>query len=385
MNKLIFIILLSVAMLCSFSCTQKNNYMGYDQDVVIVMDTIPNALTLERSFTDTIGIYSSNNVMLTGNFNGVKTRSLMRFGILPDTTWLDSTFFESCEILFERKSEFEPAIDIHAYKLLVDWSVGSTKWDSITASDFEDFPTPVEFTADADSFYIPFDPAVVEDWIINDSLNYGMLLDAPGAVENFVEFYTSNSSDNAPKLRIVAVGDETGHRDTLMLSASKDTFIGFDENMGKNYDPGILTIANLPPSALVVKVHVDSIYSHIGISLDQLQQYSFNLAQAQIDSNIVESAYVDNDYIPILPRYISDLQTDENTYISPTPTSYFIKGDSLSFITVTTLLEGIIRGDLSNPYIAFMSTQQNKDYSYVDFFENSALPLSIIYTKPVLE
>ncbi len=373
-----------VLMIVISSCTQKNNYMGYDQDVVIVSDTISNAITLERSFTDTIGIYSSNSVMLCGNFNGVKTRSLMRFGALPDTTWLDSTSFESCEILFERKSHLETDINIHAYKLLIDWSVGTTKWDSI-GTEFEDFPTPFEFVADADSFYIPFDQTIIEDWIINDTLNYGMLLDAPLAAENFVEFYTFNSNDKGPKLKIVAIGDETGKKDTLLLGTTRDTFIGFDENMQKNYDPGKMIIANLPPSRLVLKVHVDSIYTKLGISLDQLKQYSMNLAEVQIDSLMVENSYVDNDYISIIPYYVSDAQTDECTYISTTPTSYFRQSDSLSSIRITPVLEGIIRGDLSNPYIAFVSTQENKDYSFVELFENSTPALRIIYTKPVLD
>jgi len=374
-----------VLLIILISCTQKNNYMGYDQDVVIVSDTISNAITFERSFTDTIGIYSSNSVMLVGNFNGVKTRSLIRFGTLPDTAWIDSTSFESCEILFERKSHLETDINIHAYKLLIDWSVASTTWDSISTDDFEDFPTPFEFISDADSFYVPFDAAIVEDWIINDSLNYGMLLDAPAAAENFVEFYTFNSNDNGPKLKIVAIGDETGKKDTLLLGTTKDTFIGFDENMLKNYDPGKIIIANLPPSRLVLKVHVDSIYSQLGITLDQLKQYSMNLAEVQIDSLMVESSNVDDDYISIIPYYVSDTQTDECTYISTTPTSYFIEGDSLSTVTITPLLEGIIRGDLSNPYIALVSTHENKDYSFVEFFENSTPALRIIYTKPVLD
>ena len=386
MNKFISIMIL-VLLIFIVSCTQKNNYMGYDQDVVIVSDTISNALTLERSFTDTIGIYPSNSVMLVGNFNRVKTRSLMRFGTLPDTAWLDSTSFESCEILFERKSQLETDINIHAYKLLIDWSVGSTKWDSIGTYDYEDFPDidPVVFTFDQDSLPQTIDTTIVSNWIMQDSLNYGMLLDAPDAVDNFVEFYTFNSNDKGPKLKIVAIGDETGKKDTLLLGTTRDTFIGFDENMQKNYDPGKMIIANLPPSRLVLKVHVDSIYTQLGISLDQLKKYSINLAEVQIDSLIVENSYVDNDYISIIPYYVSDTQADECTYISTTPTSYFRKSDSLSSITITTVLEGIIRGDLSNPYIALVSTQENKDYSFLEFFENSTPALRIIYTKPVLE
>jgi len=49
-------------------------------------------------------------------------------------------------------------------------------------------------------------------------------------------------------------------------------------------------------------------------------------------------------------------------------------------------LEGIIRGDLSNPYIALVSKHENKDYSFVDFSDEHSKPaLHIIYTKPVLE
>jgi len=383
MNKFISIIMLASLIIIA-SCTQKNNYMGYDQDVVIVSDTLSNAITLERSFTDTIGIYSSNSIMLTGNFNGVKTRSLMRFGTLPDTTWLDSTSFESCEILFERKSQFETDITLHAYKLLVEWAVGSATWDTI-GTEFEDFPSPVEFVSEEDSFYISIDPEIVEDWIINDSLNYGMLLDAPNAIENFVSFYTYNSEEKGPKLKIVAIGDETGNRDTLLLGTTKDTFIGFDENMQKNYDPGKMTIANLPPSRLILRVHVDSIYTQLGITHDELERISMNLAEIQIDSLMVENSYVDGDYITIIPYYVSDAQADECTYISSTPTSYFFEGDSLSTVSITPVLEGMIRGDLSNPYIAFVSTHENKDYSFVDFFEHSTPALHIIYTKPVLE
>jgi len=383
MNKFISLILL-VFLIVVLSCTQKNNYMGYDQDVVVVSDTISHAITLERSFTDTIGIYSSNSIMLVGNFNGVKTRSLMRFGTLPDTTWLDSTSFESCEILFERKSQFQPTIDIHVYKLLVEWAVGSATWDTI-GTEFEDFPTPVEFVSEADSFYIPIDPSIVEDWIINDSLNYGILLDAPDAIENFAEFYTFNSSDRGAKLKIVAVGDETGKRDTLLFATTKDTFIGFDENLQKNYNPGKMIFANLPPSRLVMEVHVDSIYTQLGITLDQLERISMNLAEIQIDTFMVENSYVDDDYITIIPYYVSDTQTDECTYISSTPSSYFKEGDSLSTVNITPILEGMIRGDLSNSFISIVSNHENKDYSFVELFENSTPALHIIYTKPVLE
>lgn len=384
MNKFIFILLVSSVIVFA-SCTQKNNYMGYDQDVVIACDTIYNAINFERSFTDTIGIYSSNQIMLTGNFNGVKTRTLMKFGSLPDTTWLDSTSFESCEILFERKSHIEPTIDIHAYKLLVTWYVGSTTWDSISTEDYEEFPVPVDFVADSDSFYVPIDPGIVENWIIEDSVNFGMLLDAPTAVENFVSFYTYNSDNNEPKLRIVAVGDETGYRDTLLIGTTSDTFIGFDENLQKNYDPGKFTVANLPPSRLVMKVHIDSIYSQLGITYEQLERYSLNLAEVQLDSLMVENLYIEDDYIAIIPYYVSDYQADECTYISSTKTSYIIEGDYLFPIKITPILEGIIRGDLANPYIALVSTQENKDYSFVDFVEGTAPPLRIIYTQPVLE
>lgn len=386
MNKLIPIILISLLVIF-VSCTQKNNYMGYDQNVIVETDTIYNAIDFERSFTDTIGIYSSNDIMLVGNFNGVITRSLMKFGSLPDTTWLDSISFESCEILFERNSQFESDIAIHGYKLLTSWSVGSTVWDSISAEDYEEFPTPIDFVSDADSFYVAIDPAIIENWIIEDSLNYGMLLDAPNAEENFVGFYTYNSDDNEPKLRIVAIGNETGHRDTLLLSTTSDTFIGFDENLQKNYDPGKLVIANLPPSRLVMKIHVDSIYKQLGINYEQLERYSLNLAEVQIDSFMVKNHYIEDDYIAIIPYYVSDNETDECTYISSTTTSYYVEGDSLSPINITPILEGMIRGDLTDYYIALISTHEDKDYSYIEFFpgEGTAPPLHIIYTQPVLE
>jgi len=384
--KNLFILSMIVIVSYFISCSQKNNYMGYDQDPDIQSYTISNAITLERSFADTIGIYPSNPLMLVGNFNDVKTRSLLQFSSLHDTTWIDSTSIESCQIFFKRKSQMnqEIPITIHAYKLLKSWSVSSTTWDSISTEDYEDFPTPIEFIINTDSICIDFPFDIVEDWINDDSLNYGILLDASDAIDNFVELYTHNTNDDGPLLKIIAIGNETGKKDTLNFRANKDMFIGFDENMNRNYDPGKMIIANLPPSQLIIKVNVDSVCTQLGTTLDKFKKYSINLANVQFDSTMIQNSFID-DYISILPYYVSDIQSNENMYIPTTSISYFMEDDSLSIITVTAIFEGIIREDLSNPYIALVSKQENKDYSFIEFFENSKPTFHIIYTKPILE
>ncbi|HHI87808.1 MAG TPA: DNRLRE domain-containing protein [Candidatus Cloacimonetes bacterium] len=379
MNKIITLILImSLSLL--FACTQKDNFIGFDQDIQIGTDTLTNIVSLCKSFVDSIGTYNDNSVMLAGFFNNVRTRSLLEFGDLPDTTWLDSIHFESCNLVFQTAVQLRDYVDIHAYRMTKYWAVGSATWDTV-GTNFEDFPEPLIFTVSSDSITVPFDSTVVKNWIEHDSLNYGMLLDAPYADSSFVEFYTRNSN-NAPILRIVSIGNSSGKRDTLEIENTKDIFVAKDLNRD-SYDIDTYTIANLAPTRLVMKLDIPSIAQQLGLKLADLQMLSLNLAEVFFDSTMTQKRYLGDSFLSVRAYYVVDTLANEITFISSTPNSYYMQEDSSLLLNITTLLEGIIRGDLDNPYIAIVSLTENKNYNYVQFYEGSLPTLHVTYTKPV--
>ncbi len=377
MNKIIPLILIVILSLF-LSCTQKDNFIGFDQNIQIITDTLNNTVTLNKSFVDSIELYADNTIMLAGFFNNVKTRSLIEFEDLPDTTWLDSTSIESCQLIFQTAAQMRDFVTIHAWRMTKYWAVGSANWDSVETH-FEDFPQPLIFNVENDSFSVDFDPDVVENWIREDSLNFGMLLDAPEADSTFVEFYTRNS-DHSPLLRIVSVGDSTGFRDTLEIENTKDIFIAKDFN---RYDISSYKFANLPPTRLVLKLDIQSIAQQLGLTISDLQMMSINLAEVCFDSTMTKSRFIKDSYISVRPYYVVDTLSNETIFVNSSPTSFYMKDDYTLDLNITTLLEGIIRHDLENPYVAIVSLTENKNYDFVELHEGCMPTLRITYTKPV--
>ena len=100
---------------------------------------------------------------------------------------------------------------------------------------------------------------------------------------------------------------------------------------------------------------------------------------------MIDSSFISDSYLGLKPYYLSDtinIVYDENIYgIS---TSKFYTDDYLLEMNITSIIQGYIRGELVNNQILIKSITENKDFSYIKFYDNIKPSLKITYTKPIL-
>lgn len=378
-KKLSYIILI-IFILGFISCSDKKSPFGYSQDYSIRIDTLNNVVNIIESFADTIYNYNENTTLAAGDFHNTKTRSVFRYMSLPDTTWLDTVAIDSCIVSMVRKGSNGDDDMFVLHEITKQWLENTVTWDSLSNNWGEEIDT--DFNYFADTLYFDLPVPLIENWIENDTINYGFGISSNNPDSIFTEFYSSESG-YTPELTIYSTGN-SGKNDTLIYIPSKDALIAKNDN-NSSFNFGF--ISNLPPRRAVFEIDKDSLVNYLvqkdSINSEDIPKISINRAEVIIDSVLIAGSYLSSDNMTFYPYYINDVTNyDDFGSISGKEKSYYTGLGNINFI-ISGIIQAQLRDLVETNRFFMRSLYESKDYSYVKFYQqtgNIEPKLKIIFT-----
>ena len=267
MNRLLGLIITILLTINIISCTNKNSFTGFPGSKIDFYEiTLPDSC-IEISYTwgDSIKPYISNSKLVLGSYDNIETRVLTRFVNIPKNISNISNvklYFTTYKNLLENETE------ISVHKITKTWNENQAGWENNTnTSQWEnegaDFDTE-EITSffiqktRLDSVIVNLPSSIIEYWIENDSLNYGLLLKEkyPQRNTQFVELYSTETYSNitAPILEF-DYEKENGTSATYKSRAYQDTFI-HNASQFTEIDHDVLSLWNIEPKAIAIKINL---------------------------------------------------------------------------------------------------------------------------------
>ncbi|HPR17297.1 MAG TPA: DNRLRE domain-containing protein [Candidatus Cloacimonadota bacterium] len=402
-------------------CTDKNNPVGlagHAGPVPTEIEIGSEHFSHVYSYEDSISIFNSEKIIM-GNYevNGFSNQAvcLLKFTSLIDTFYQEINNTKLVLYINER-SNFDVIdnttlkigkVTKNWYETTADWfePTDSTTWtnDTFSLNDGDDFEL-IDFTVeydDADSISIELPDELVENWILQDSLNFGLAIFTEDA-DKFIEFSSSEMSDSEPKLFFdyqetaedtVVTAEKVAVHD-IQIFASDYEFNVFPNNLIiSNIQPVRLTMKfDLPPSIFAA---ADTFNTTIDDTVLYMQRLSINRAELVLAfDQSIPTAYPLSASINIDPYLMTTdslnfdnlneplICDDDYTdlYISSTKDSL----QSGEFrINITSIVQALSSGTYDNYGIMLRSIYENYDFRHTQF---TAEPkLDIVFTPPYLD
>lgn len=375
-NK-IFVLLFIVGFSVILSCSDDKVTGTHNIPEYIVDTTFANAVKFDSSHTIDIANYKNNTKLIIGDFNNTEAKALLRFRNVPDTTWLDTVQLQECKIELVKDTLYnDENFDINVYRLEENWNENTVTQDSLT-NDWTELITT--FTTADSVCIIDIDTTIVRSWIVDDSLNFGLILvSCENCIENFVEFYSSES--NSPPSMKITYTDTSGSLDTLSINATDDTFITVWDQIPPFETP---FIANLPPTEMLMNIELTP--DSLNLTDALFQMITVNRAEIIIDRDCISEYYISDDRIGIIPYNVIDTIEISLEYISGCESTYYSTVSDSLIVDISGILQGYARGEIEGLHIAIRFTTLNKDFSFIEFSSPLNPKLKIIYTSPILE
>lgn len=277
------------------------------------------------------------------------------------------------------------------HKITKTWNENQAGWENNTnTSQWEnegaDFDTE-EITSffiqktRLDSVIVNLPSSIIEYWIENDSLNYGLLLKEkyPQRNTQFVELYSTETYSNitAPILEF-DYEKENGTSATYKSRAYQDTFI-HNASQFTEIDHDVLSLWNIEPKAIAIKINLP-IESFIEIDQnisneDDMRHVTINRADLVLTKTDEDFPFTNAKHKVTTYFLNSDLDNQ----------SYFDKGNLLIAHTTTdTLKNNTLNLNITAPVQAYVSKlkpnngliiksdYQGMDFSRINFFGMNA-------------
>ncbi|MEA2104802.1 MAG: DNRLRE domain-containing protein [Candidatus Cloacimonadota bacterium] len=383
MNKK-FIFSIFAITLIIVACTSKKSPFGIQYDYIIESDTLLNVFSFTESYEDSIKNYYEDPTIVVGSFHDVIAKGVFRFLSLPDTTWLDSiSQINTCKIRIVKRNQLGDDFNIQINKLQKQWLESTVIWDTLNnyiGEEIQTFSTAVD-TSLGDTITFSFDKTVVENWIEQDTINYGIIFSAPEITNNFAEFYSAET-DYAPQLQIIYT-KSTGSLDTLFYDVSKDAYIAKNNN-NSSLDYG--AIANLPPTRMRFSLDKDSLVNLLINAISDSfpnpdpEKISINYAELIFDSTCIDSSFNSSIYLDIKPYYIIDTLDVSYSSVSGSSISDFDEDEEFFKVNITGITQGILRDSFEYNQFLLKSVYENIDFSFLRFSEDFNPKLRILFT-----
>lgn len=353
------------------------------------------------SFSDSVENYSGDNSQLIfGKQNETLARTLVKFSVLPDSSVIDTLKSAKITISGIFNSNFKLGLVTN------EWTENSATWenridDQNWNNDGADFEN-LDFTYETnnDTTYINIDTEIVENWIFDKTENYGLIL-----LENTEEgLNTINSSetnlDPIISLEYVTLttdeeNNETAVTTTFTKEASYDKFItNIQSIVGQELNK--LEIANLAPTKAFIKFNINK--NMFNPNFDETQYNKMTVNKAELVFKVdKDNSYSDQGSFGFYPKLVKNSEYELPMQASTdfvTLSYTVISADSVNTnefrVNITPIVQSYTSGDYDNNGIIFESSNENKNFSKLRFFDfeesdESLRPyLEIIYTEPYL-
>jgi hypothetical protein len=298
-------------------------------------------------------------------------------------------------------------------KMNIDWFESTATWfeptDSTTwtnaefsFNDGEDFEllNNLEITLeDEDSLTIVLPDDLVEDWILADSLNFGLALFTEDAGK-FLEIYSSETDEEAPKIYFDYQETAEDSLVTTYKVATHDIHLGFTD-----YDyqifPNRLIVSDIQPIRMTMKFDIPAeIFTDLETAAIEdtalyLQRLTINRADLVLSFNEnlpaeypLETGINIDPYILVgdtlnlndPSRPLLDDDDYEDLYIS---SSYDSLNSDAFKINITSIVQNLVSGEYENYGIMLRSLYEGYDLKHTEF---SVEPkIEILFTPPYLD
>jgi hypothetical protein len=407
------------------ACTDKKNPVGTSElegPTPVETEITSDMFTDFYSFEDSVRTYNSDRIMLGSYYSNDfqnKAVTLIKFTSLVDTFYQvtdvriamrinDSYNFDEID---NTSLKIGKIISADWYETTAKWMAptDSTEWynvDEFSYADGEDVELlpdlEMELVDDSLSIYLPEE--LLENWILVDSLNFGLALFTEDD-DKFVEFHSSETQDeNSPRLYFEYRETEEDTLTTYYRTATHDiTLFDYDEQyqvfenklIASNIQPiKMLTKFDIPPS---IFTDVDSLAPSPTDTLEfelYKQRISINRAELilefecdspyPIDASINLDPYlmvVDSTAWNLTDPSIPMLANEdyEDPYITSTTDS--LTSEAFA-VNITAIMQDFVSGEEENLGIMIRSLYENRDFRHTEFKIEPRI--KIIFTPPYL-
>jgi len=429
MNKGIrFSMIILLIIILVGACTNKKNLVGtsgQEGPIPVETEITANMFTDFYSFEDSVRNYNSD-VLLVGNYerNGFpnKAATLIKFTSLVDS------FFQVTNVRMYLKIDDSYDFDVidnttlKVGKIITsetdwDWFESSATWLAPTDStswftegefsfnDGEDIELideldlNIELIDDTLSIFLP--DYLLEEWILEDTLNYGLALFTEDT-NKFVEFYSAETGDEElPRLYFDYRATEEDTLVTYYRAATHDISIYDTDEVFQVYEDKLIA-SNIQPIKMYTKFDIpnniftdlDMFNTSIDDTLLYLQRLTINRAELilafdcddpypldvsiNLDPYIVVTDTLDfGNLTPDAPLMDSD--DYEDLYI--TSSSDSLDSDAFA-VNVTRIIQNMVSGEYENYGIMIRSLYENHDFRHTEF--NIQPRIEITFTPPYL-
>ena len=409
-----------ILMLMTTACTNKKNPVGISgQEGPVPVETVIGHEHFKPcySFEDSIRNYNSDNLLIgsyfSNNFQN-KAATLLKFTSLVDSFYS----IENVRLILRINDNYNfDVIDNTTLKvgkiISSDWfettatwlePTDSTSWfnaGSFSFLDGQDLEKlndlEMEVTGDSLSIFLPEN--ILADWILADSLNFGLALFTEDD-DKFIEFYAEEySAEYSPKLYFDYRETE---EDTLVTEYRKpnhDILIYDTDDVYQVFAKKLIT-SNIQPVRMLIRFDIpatiftdfDNFNPAIEDTILYLQRLTINRAELilSFESNTlypIETTMNLDPYIvisdstewnwtdPTVPLLSSE--NYEDPYISSVSDSL----NSTAFaVNITRIMQNLVSGEKENYGIMIRSLYENRDFRHTEF---SIQPeINIIFTPP---
>ena len=350
-----------------------------------------------------IGNYESNDI-----FN--KAISLIKFTSLPDSFYevsdvsLRFTIKNShnFDIIDNTTLKIGKVISENWFETTVLWRspTDSTEWMSpgeFSEADYE-LCENSEFTVDDDSVCISLPDELLENWIIADSVNYGLVLFSDEE-DSFLEIHSSESSDdNTPKLYFDFRETEEDTVSTYNRTPTHDVFIYETDNDYSKWENQLI-LSNIQPIKMYMKFDLpDSIFtneidSDIQDTILFIQRLTINKADLILKNNGVNAYPLDGTiYIDPFIMISEDLNLEDPSFPMLLKDNYedlYISSSSDSLtseefkVDIIKIIQAFTSGEYDNYGVMLKSIYENKDFIHLEF--NLEPEIQITFVPPYLD
>ena len=389
------IFLLAIFLL--FSCTEKNNFVGY-QNQNINQDTINVVLDSLTFYTsqDSSSNYHENPRLTIGNYffdsNEIKSYSLLKFPDAPDS--INEITNLNLKLYVADIGSATP-IDLKIGKITKDWvenevDIDNTYSDTIWVLEDEiedlDLELNISDINSGDSILVDenlnlelFKELIKNEWA--NSENYGLVLYSESSDSHFQIYSSENYEDSLstfkPHLTFeyntiqnpdsVYVYEEQVKYDASVFTNPDNVEIIADRMIVSN---GNIKRAVLKFDIPETDIEPTAVINKAELIFTNIQNYNPNNSWKIIpylltDEEPAQPMEFEDDYEIIENTIVTDEDFDENGEIS---------------INITAIFQSLISNEKDNNGILIKSVRENSNFGFTEFSED--VSLKVIYTNP---
>lgn len=415
-----------------FSCTQKNNPVGYEPvDQPRYLELRDDIISNLYSYEDSVKYYQNASEISLGNQKKYESRILMRFLTLPDSL----AEIENDEIIMKlcvhkQKGIFTSNIAIgklnqywnqnyitwKAAADTIDWEEPYFELTEYEISDFGDefsAGDTIEVTLPLNLFYYEENDKLYADSLASD---YGLILmqtTCDYESETILEFYSNEAAeDYQPELRFSYKADTSDEEYTDWTSATVYDGMLYESNEDdlETYDvyADSLIFRNISPTKMFIGLDIgleDFIMAGDTTGIDDYDELNrITVNKANLVLHAKDNKYLSSSYLYMIPYLMTDsvfietpltdnipVYDEQYEYVSSTSATSDTLTSNEYRLDITEIIQAyLIEGDDISGYgLIIFSSRENRDFSRVRFFnhkedEANKPYIELYYTPPLL-